>query len=178
MRTIPLYLPLILALIAAIFCSALFPNLHLCFFAPFLALCYYIAPLSKALWISLGCGIILDLLSSEFRFGLMSLTAVLTTLVLYKQKKHFFEDQPLALSLFSSAVSAAFMTIQITLVALLDQSPPLSWPTLLIDTLLMSCVDGLYAFLWFTCPLKLYKYIKKVGWKGVIGRLEHEKEQG
>ncbi len=178
MKSVPLYIPFCLALAAALFCSAGFPALHLSFFAPFLALAYYTAPFSKSLWISLGCGVILDLISSEFRFGLMTLTWALTTLLVYKQKKHFFEDKPLALSLFTAVIAAVSTTLELTTIYLFDRGLSISFASACIDTLLMSAVDGLYAFLWFTCPLKLYKYIKKVGWRGLFPKIKHEEEQG
>jgi rod shape-determining protein MreD len=176
MKKIPLYFPFLLALFAALFGNVFFPYLHLSFFAPLLALSFYAATLSKSLWISLGCGLILDLISSEFRFGLYSLTFVLATLLLYAQKKHFFEDKPLALSLFSSLIAAFLTVLQFILVHLFDRGIPFSILTVFTDVIFMSAVDGLYAFLWFTCPMRLYIYIKKVGWKRVFRKAQHEEE--
>ena len=176
MRAIPLYFPFLLALFAAIFGSVFFPYLHLSFFAPFIALTYYAATLSKALWISVGCGLILDLISSEFRFGLYTLTFVLATLLLYSQKRHFFEDKPLAFSLFASVIAAVLTFLQFILVHLFDRGVPYSALTLFTDVILMPAVDGLYAFLWFTCPIRLYIYIKKVGWKNLFRTPTHEEE--
>ena len=176
MKSVPLYIPFSLALTAALFCGVGLPALHLSFFAPFLALAYYTAPLSRSLWISLGCGVILDLISSEFRFGLLTLTWVVTTLLIYKQKKHFFEDKPLALSLFTAVIAAVSTAVQLTLISCFDRGLPVSFLSSCTDTLLMSAVDGLYAFLWFTCPLKLYKYIKRVGWRRLFQKVQHEED--
>jgi rod shape-determining protein MreD len=176
MRNIPLYFPFLLALIAALFGSVVFPSLHLSFFVPFLALTYYAAPVSKALWISVGCGLILDLISSEFRFGLYTLSFVLTTMLLYSQKKHFFEDKPLAFSLFSSVIAAVSIFLQFILIHLFDRGISFSLFTAFVDGIFMSAVDGLYAFLWFTCPIRLYIYMKKVGWRNLFRKVESEEE--
>ena len=176
MRTVPLYFSFGLALTAALFGSVFFPYLHLSFFAPFLALVYHAATLSKSLWLSLICGVILDLISSEFRFGIYTLSCVIATLLLYAQKRHFFEDKPLALSLFSSAIAAVLIFQQFIFIHLFDRGIPFSAATAFVDGILMSAVDGLYAFLWFTCPMRLYIYIRKVGWKGLFRKPVHEEE--
>jgi rod shape-determining protein MreD len=176
MRHIPLPISFLLALAAAVFSNVFFPFLHLSFFAPFLALAYHASTLSKSLWLALLCGLILDLLSSEFRFGLYTLTWVLSTLLLYSQKKHFFEDKPLALSLFATVIAAVSTSVYFTLIHLFDRGVPFSSLSILTDVFVLPAVDGLYAFLWFTCPLKLYTYIKKVGWRNLFRKPAHEDE--
>jgi len=176
MRQIPLYFSFSLAFVAAVFGNVFFPYLHLSFFAPFLALCYHASTLSKSLWLSLLCGLILDLISSEFKFGLYTLTFVLATLLLYAQKRHFFEDKPLALSIFTSIIAAALTLLQFVLIHLFDRGISFSALTFVTDVIFMSLVDGLYAFLWFTCPMRLYIYIKKVGWKNLFRKPQHEEE--
>lgn len=176
MRQIPLYFSFSLAFFAAVFGTVFFPFLHLSFFAPFLALCYHASNLSKSLWIAVVCGVILDLMSSEFKFGLHTLGFVLATLVLYPQKRHFFEDKPLALSIFTVIIAAGLTLLQFVLIHLFDRGISFSALTFLTDVILMSIVDGLYAFLWFTCPMRLYIYIKKVGWKNLLRKPVHEQE--
>jgi len=101
---------------------------------------------------------------------------VLTTLVLYPQKRHFFEDKPLALSIFTAIISSVLTILQFILVHLFDRGLPFSILTALTDIVLMPIVDGLYAFLWFTCPIKLYIYTKKVGWRNLFRKPQHEEE--
>ncbi len=166
MRKIPLIIPFSLAILGLFLGSFIKLN----FFAPFLAMVYYVSPFSKALWISVGCGYLLDLISSEFRFGIYSLTWVLTTLVLFSQKKHFFEDKPVAFSIFTGVISAVSTALQIVLIHLFDRGIPFS----ILDVIVMPIIDGMYAFLWFTCPLRLYTYIKKIGWRNVFRKTAHE----
>ncbi len=167
MRKVPLYFPFLLALSFALFGNIFFPYLRLSAFAPFLAILYNRAPVTKALWIAFGCGFIIDLMSSYARLGLYGLNFVIITALLYPQRRHFFEDKATALALFSTIIAALSILLQLFLVQVFDKSIPLSWKTLFSDVIVMSILDGLYAFLWFTCPMKLYIYIQKKGWKKV-----------
>lgn len=168
MRKIPLFIPFVLALFATVMGSALIPFVRLSTFSPFLGIVYHVSSFSKSIWIALGCGLILDLLSSELKFGLYGLNFVFITLLLYSQKKHFFEDKPLGLALFTALISSVSTIVQLLLAHLFDRGIPFSSGIVGIDAVLLSFVDGIYAFLWFTCPMRLYTYIKKVGWRRVF----------
>lgn len=168
MRKVPLFIPFLLALIFALFGHLFFPYVRLSAFAPFLAIIYNRLSFSKVLWISFGCGLIIDLLSSHTRLGLYALNLVLTTAITYFQRRHFFEDKAIALSLFTTLIALISMTIQLFLVHIFDKGIPISVKTILSDVIFMSALDGLYAFLWFTSPIRLYIYIKKVGWKAIF----------
>jgi hypothetical protein len=161
---LPLYVPFIQAFTALVLCTAWAPGLHLNFFAPFLVQVYYAKPFEKALRWAVLCGVIFDFMASEHRFGIMTLTAVVTTFLLYAQKKHFFEDKSLAFLLFSAATSATFFAIQFTLITLLDKGLHMTAWRFCLDLAVMALLDGLFAFLWFTCPIKWYKQVKK-RWK-------------
>lgn len=165
MKQIPLYFPFALALFFALFGSALFPTLHLMAFSPFLALLYNRCCFFVSLWIASLCGLIVDLLSSEFRLGNHALSYCLSTLMLYRYKKHFFDDKPLALSLFTVLISSIMTIFQLLLIAIFDRALPLSGKLFVTDLLLMPIADALYAFLWFSCPLLLYSHIQKKGWQ-------------
>ena len=52
--------------------------------------------LLTSLWLAFLSGLIIDLLSAELRFGTYALNYSLATLILYNQKRHFFEDKPLS----------------------------------------------------------------------------------
>lgn len=168
MRVVPLLFFFTFALAAALFGSIFFSFFPLSAFAPFLAIVYYTAPFSKALWISCGCGFILDLLSSEFHFGVHALTLTMTSALLFHQRRHFFEDKPMAFSLFSAVISCLETSLQMVFVYLFDRGIPFSLATIVTDLILLPIADGLYGFLWFTCPMQLYIYIKKKGWKALF----------
>lgn len=165
MKKISLFFPFTLALSFALFGHIFFPYLKLSIFAPFLAILYNRVSISKALWISFACGLIIDLISSHTRLGIYALNFTLTTAFLYPQRKHFFEEKASALSLFATLIAALSTLLQFFLISIFDKGIPLSLTTFLSDVVLMSIFDGVYAFLWFTCPTKLYIYIKKKEWK-------------
>ncbi len=176
MRSVPLWFFFGLALIPALFGSILFPFFPLAPFVPFLAIVFYVAPFSRALWISCGCGLILDLLSSEFHFGVHALTLISTTAILYHQKKHFFEDKPLAFSIFTSVISALSTLMQLIFIPLFDRGISFSLLSFMTDVIALPMLDGLYGFLWFTCPMRLYIYIKKTGWKAVFQKAQDSEQ--
>ncbi len=171
MRQVPLLFPFGLALFFSLFGTAFLPNVHLLAFSPFFALLYNRKSFIAALWIAALCGLSIDLLSSNLRLGLHALTACLTTLVLYQQKKHFFEDKPLALSLFTLLISIVFTLIQLLVISIFERALPFSGKQLLTDCLIMPLFDAVYAYLWFSCPMMLYLHIKKVGWRAFRDKL-------
>lgn len=165
MRQVPLYFSFSLALFFALFGTVFLPHVRLLAFSPFLALLYNRSSFTTSLWIASLCGLAIDLLSSEFRLGIYALNYSLTTLLLYKQKRHFFEDKPLALSLFTILISIVSTILQLLLISIFDRALPLSGKLLITDLIIMPIVDAIYAFLWFSCPMMLFLYIKKIGWR-------------
>ena len=175
MRSVPLLFFFGLALIFVLFGSILFPFFPINAFAPFLAIVFYVAPFSKALWISGGCGLILDLLSSEFHFGLHALSWIATTALLFHQKRHFFEEKPMAFSIFTAVISSVFTLFELVFIPIFDRGIAFSTLSFLTDVIALPILDGVYGFLWFTCPMRLYIYIKKMGWKALFKKPEaHE----
>lgn len=168
MKTTPLYFPFLLALFATLFGTIFFPNIRLVTFAPFLAFSYNRLSLPKVLWLSFGCGLIIDCLSAELHFGLYALNFVIVSAILYSQRRHFFEEKATALALFTTVIAALSTTLQLVLIHIFDKEMALSWKTYLTDVVGMSILDGIYAFLWFTCPMRLYTYIEKTGWKNIL----------
>lgn len=148
-----------------LFFSALFPTIKLLMFSPFLAIVYPRFSIEKTVWIATGCGLILDLLCSELRFGIQAVTLAMTTLVLSKHKHHFFEDKPLSLCLSTLLISLTSTLIQWLLLPLSGFSFILSWTLVATDLILLPIADALYAFLCFYLPLLCWAHIQKMGWK-------------
>ncbi|MGC2595664.1 MAG: mreD [Rhabdochlamydiaceae bacterium] len=171
MRQVPLIFPFSLALIFAICGTVFLPHLRLFAFAPFLALLYNKTTFTKSLWLASICGLAIDLLCSEFRLGIHALNYCLTTLLLYKQKRHFVEDKQLALCLFTAIISGVSTLLQFFLIALFDHALPLSGKMFITELTIMPLADAVYAFLWFTCPMMLYAHIKKIGWRAYYSKL-------
>ncbi|MBI2743192.1 MAG: hypothetical protein HYX48_04670 [Chlamydiales bacterium] len=158
-----IYLPFILALMVAIFGTAFFPSIRLFAFAPFLAIVLMRSSFLTSLWIAAGTGLLVDLLSSQMRFGAYSVIYCLTALLIYHQRRHFFADKPLALTLFTLIISLVAGSLELVFLHALDSRLPINWRLLITDLVGMSVLDALYAFLCFTCPMKVNEYLKRIG---------------
>jgi rod shape-determining protein MreD len=145
-----------LALVTALFGSALLPNVRLMAFAPFLALLYMRKSFVTSLWIACLSGLLIDLLASQHRFGIYGLGYGLITVLLYSQRKHFFDDKPLGLALFTALISFVSSTLQLLA---FERSISLTWKLACTDLIGMPLVDAVYAFVWFTCPIKVYQHL-------------------
>lgn len=180
MKGVPLLFPFSLSLLAALFATALFPTLPLCAFAPFLALLYQRRSFLFSLWIASACGLLIDLISAEMRLGIYAFNYAITTLLLYRQKKHFFEDKPLAISLYTAAISILSTLIQAGLFTLSGRKLIWSAKWVVTDLLLMPALDALYAALWICCPCLLYLTIRRLGvreiYRRILRRLHLDKE--
>lgn len=160
----PLIIPFLLALSAALFGNVFLPHIKLIAFAPFLAIVFTRKTFVASLWLACLSGLVIDLLSSQLRFGLHSLNYCLTAILIFHQKRNFFEDKPTALSLYTALVSCASSVIQLFLIYAFDTGLNFSWMLMITDLILMPLTDGVYAFLWFVLPIKGYKFLQKSGW--------------
>lgn len=158
---IPLIIPFLLACTSLCFSHIFFPSLNLLSFAPFFALLFMRKSFLSCLWISTLCGLLVDLLNAKFHFGFCALNFCLTTLLIYTQKRNFFEDRLFSLSCFTALISAVSSLIQLIFLALFEKHFPFKLQLLFTDLLLMPVVDALYGFFWFTCPMKIYQNIIK-----------------
>ncbi len=168
------YFSFALALLVALFGSAFIPSIRLFAFAPFLALIFMRLALLPSLWIAAATSLLIDLLSSEMHFGAFSLIYCLTTLLTYHQKRHFFADKPLALSLYTALISVVASSLELFFRYALDSPLPLNWMMIATDVFGMSVLDALYAFICFTCPIKIYQYFQRIGG---LGRLLFKKNE-
>jgi rod shape-determining protein MreD len=162
-----------LALLATVLSGAFFSWVHLQTFVPFLPFLYARCSRTSSLWIAALCGLILDLLGSH-RLGAHMLAFSVVTLLFYGQKKHFYEEKPLALCLFTWMLSL-FLTATLFLFTFLSDAPPLRWEWAVVDLIAMPCVDALYALIYFSGPMLLYAYVHKGGLRRFLHRLRRRK---
>jgi len=160
-----LLIPFAIACFFALFNSALLPQIKLLVFSPFLAILYTRCSFQICLIVACLCGFTIDLFSTDLRLGIHALNYSLLTGALYQQRRHFFEDKPLAICLFTALISTVSTLIQWILIALSGKPFTLSKELLATDLIIMPVIDMVYAFTCFCCPLILYSHIKKVGWK-------------
>lgn len=160
-KRVPLLFPFILALIATGFLNTYFPRVHLQTFTPFLPFLYARCSRISSLWIAALSGLILDLLGSH-RLGAHMLAFSIATLLLYGQKRHFYEEKPLALCLFTWILSL-ILTALLFFFTFLSSAPAMRLQWFLIDFIIMPSFDALYALIYFSCPMLLYRHIQKIG---------------
>jgi rod shape-determining protein MreD len=138
------------ALLYLILLPQFFSALKLFYFTPFLIALFYKKTLNTALWAAALCGFIMDLLSSTSHLGIVSLNYVLTTLVLYPQKRHFFADSFSTLPIMTFLFSILSTLLQVILLFLLDTPLHLSFLWFEKDLIVYPLADALYALVGFT----------------------------
>ncbi len=144
---------LFISLAALMIIPAFLPQLPLQYFAPFIIILFYEKSRVTVLWISLLCGLCMDLLSSHAHFGIYALNYCICSQILYSKKPLFFEDALSTIPLFSGWYSFCSTGIQFLLLHLFGKGFPLTFQWLAIDMGLMSFFDASYAFLLFSIPL-------------------------
>lgn len=157
----PLSIAFFISLLTSLFSTALFPSFRLFAFAPFITLAFTRKNLYAALWLSLACGLLVDMQQSQYHFGFYTLLYLLTTLVLYRQKWLIFSDKPLSLSLFVAIYSFVATLLHLTLLYLFGVPTPPSSLWITLDLFLMLPLDALYALLLFTLPHMAYTHLRK-----------------
>ncbi len=142
----------IFALIPFLICEPLLPGWTLTYFAPFLVISYYKKPMITSLWLALICGTLMDLASSTRHLGLHALTYVMTSGLLYGQKKHFFEDRISTIPLMTFFFSVLSTLFHVPLYLMLEGPllfSPLWWTR---DLIIMPGIDAFYGLVGFTLP--------------------------
>ena len=129
--------------------------------APLIPLVLARYSLAKSRWAALFIGLFMDLITSSAPFGLYSLCFTLTSAFLYKHRRHFFIDKAIGLPSFTFFGSLLSTCIFLLLLALFGAPIPITKQSILADFFFMPALDGVYAFLWFNCPVIAYNYIKK-----------------
>jgi hypothetical protein len=151
-----LYWLFAITLACTLFVPTLYPAGRLFFFIPFLIVTYYQKPYATCLWASLGCGFIVDLLSSASHLGLCAMIYTMTTAILYRQRLNFFGDSLSTLPImtfFFAVISTGLLSISISI---FEHEFHLSWKWLLTDLLLFPLFDSFYAYICFILPFQLF----------------------
>lgn len=152
LRNKNLFLAFLITFLLTLFQPALFPFLRLMFFVPFLIILFYQKSYLTCLWISFGCGLILDLLSSKTHFGLFALNYTLTTWILYERRRNFFGDNLSTLPIMTFFFSVITTVIQYGLMYMFENNFHLSFKWIVSDLLVMPLADSTYAFILFILP--------------------------
>ncbi len=148
----------LLATFSSVFFTALFPQTHLFYYAPFLAILFIDSSLIISLWISCLCGFIIDALSTT-PMGMHTLGYTLLCFSLFRLKR-FFNDKPMNIPIFTIVLSMGFSIIEIIILSIFQKnlSPGSSW--IISDLLVMPIFDGIYSIILFVVPMKLIYLFK------------------
>ncbi len=156
-----LILATLLGTIALILQGIIVPTLPYLAYAPVISLYILRCSLNRALWASVGCGALVDLISDD-PMGIHALNYALTTAILYRFRKHFLYEQPLHLSLFAAFTSSLSTALHLLLLFLFDRRIPFNGKWFFADLAGLPAIDALYAFVWFAAPLALFVKIHRI----------------
>lgn len=159
------------SLILTLTLPALFPSQRFAYFAPLLVFSIYRYSRILCLWLALICGLILDLLSAEMRFGIYALNYTLCVLMLGYFKNYFFEDSFSTIPLMTILFSYLSTIIFLFLLYAFNSQALLSWEWVKRELIQMPLSNAIYAILTFTVlalifPRKTKKAPKLVKFKG------------
>ena len=174
MKKVPLWLPLCLSIVFAIYGSIFFTDIKLFAFAPFFAITFQRIRFIPSLWICLLSGLFMDTISSQEHFGAYAICYTVVGFVSYGQKRHFFEEKAIALSLYTLLISSIFSLSFMIITRFLGKGLALSPEFLFSELVFTPFLDALYAFIWFTVPMRAYLYIRSGKWKKHFKKAEEE----
>lgn len=125
-----------------------FPTLHVNWLAPFLILVFYRKEWLGALWISLFCGLIIDLSEPTLRFGFHALNYCVATFFIYKYKQNFFCEKLFTLPLLSFVFSL-LVSCSALIFSSLMENVSLSIKNFLLQTVSLASATALYSLIAF-----------------------------
>lgn len=176
MKKHPLWPFFFLSLFFTFYLTALFPKYILLPFSPFLITASHYCSLAKSLWLATVCGLIMDLVSSLTPFGFHALTYVIVTFFLYRFRL-FFVEKALGIISFTALFSFLSTFLGRVFLSFFGIPLPFIWPHVITDFLLMPILDGLYAFLCFSCPLMFYHFLRQQWFRFLFLRKETKKKK-
>ena len=144
-----------LATFLVFFGDALYPGIKLAYYAPLIVTCYYRLPFILCLWVSISCGLVLDILSSNHMFGMHALNYCISTLLIYGRKQNFYEDSISTIPVLTAFFSATSTLLQLGLLYTLGSNFAITLEWIVTDVILMTLLDSIYAFSCFTLPFIL-----------------------
>lgn len=147
-----LTLALIITLIPTLFLPTFFFHIPIMFFAPFLIILYYQKSYLTSLWVSLVCGLVLDLLAAHIHIGVHAISYCLATGILYNQRRNFFADSLTTLPIMTFFFSVTATLFQLILMYAFGQGIKVSGYWIVTDLIYMPALDAFYAFCCFVLP--------------------------
>ncbi len=148
------------SLLLTLFGPILWPSVQVAFFVPFIVIAYYQKPYLTSLWISLLCGVILDVLFPSNRMGLWCMSYTLTTMMLFKYRMHFFGDRQSTLPIMTFLFSLVSTGFYCGVSYFFDKNMGMSFLAMTKELLLIPFENAVYAYLMILLPVSVVKRIK------------------
>jgi rod shape-determining protein MreD len=139
--------------------SAFFPSLRFYSFAPLLII-MMVENISfvKILWISVLCGLFIDLFSNN-TFGLNAINYAIAVAICYRYK-NLFNEKPINISFFVYLFSIVFLIASYILLFTFEKSFSTKFSHLISDMVMVPVINAMYAFFGFSIIFLFYKSIK------------------
>lgn len=126
------------------------------FFSPLLVILFYQKSYKSCLWIAFFCGLFLDLLTSDIRLGLHAMNYVMTTAILYPQRRNFFSDNLSTLPVMTFLFSFLSTAIQIIQIYAMQKENVSLGLWIIFDLIKIPIYDAGYAFAVFVIPAIIF----------------------
>ncbi len=154
------------------------PSIRILGLLPFLLFALSRFSLPRVLWLSALAGLAVDLHSFGPPLGFFAFNYSLSSLILFRYKKFFSEENLFSFVLYGILFSFVSTFIHFFLYAIQDIHLKPSSLTLATDLICMPLIDGIYTLVWALLPLLLYKYLTEPSrmhfYKTKLGILIHE----
>lgn len=152
---------ILIALWAKVF-SICFFQVPISFFHPVLVMILLLLPKPKAISLVYIFALITDLCFSPSRFGLLTSSYFITSLVIYYFNNLLFYDKWITLPILTAIFSLLSNLTHVTLLSAINGVIPFSTRLLFFELILFPISDAFYAFFFFTAPTLLLpkQYLK------------------
>lgn len=140
------------ALTLTLFAPVVVPGYPIYFLAPVIVVALYQKSLLHVCWIAMGCGVILDLLYAQDRFGPYTISFVTAAVIVYAQKRHFFADSLTTLPIMTFLFSFSVGLLQFAYVKIFERSVSITFGWGLTDLLILPMLDCVAALVLFILP--------------------------
>lgn len=142
----------IYSLFPLLFWPAIVQTTHLSFFAPFLCILFYKCSIITTLFLSMLCGMMLDLFTGNGVVEVQTLSLITSSAILYRLKTFFFEDGLTTIPILSYFYGVLH---HLTLLIFLSTThlPKLSIPQVLEHIFVFPLWNIPFTIFWFGLPI-------------------------
>lgn len=168
------FIAFLLSSLLTFFSTYYFPEYRIVAFAPLLAIRLNRFSYFSMLWLCIASGLIADLASVHYRFGISSFCYIFASSCVFPFRRQFFEAKLIPNCILTYLISS-LVTFQLLLISLYKGT--FQFPGFFFffkEVFFSSLFDVLVGFIFIFIPLKLYEEIKGKGFKRfLLQKSEH-----